>query len=236
MDSENWSPEEYLPTVEALAQAGRDGDRERFRAALDELTSIREQSLFREIGKLTRQLHDALAGLQFDSRLAEAASSEFPEARNRLDQVIAMTEQSAHQTMDLVEKAMPLVEGLLDRNRAVAAPWDAFRRKKLSAEDFRELVADVTEHLRRIEEDAGQVRTQLSEVLIAQGFQDLSGQEIRKVMRIVEEIEQTLINMIRLPDHEERPGEPSPGESDRAAGDKRVGQAEADDILSSLGF
>lgn len=242
LTSQHIEPEEYLPLLERLVATARDGSAADFQALLDDLTALRERSLFREIGRLTRQLHDALAEFQIDSRMAEVASSEFPDARDRLDQVIAMTERSAHRTMDLVETALPIADEMGRDTAELAREWRRFRNRELSADDFRSLVRHVSGHLERTEEQTRELRGKLSEVLMAQDFQDLSGQEIRKVIKLVQEVEHTLLNMIRVAGEGMDSGDGADAMADqrsrhRAEDDTRVtSQDEADDLLSSLGF
>ncbi|MDT8438373.1 MAG: protein phosphatase CheZ [Wenzhouxiangellaceae bacterium] len=235
-----WSPQEYLPTLRALLAAAEVSDQLEFQNQLDKLTALREQRLFQEIGRLTRQLHDALTSFQSDSRLLEVAGSEFPDARDRLDQVIEMTERSAHRTMDLIETAIPLAEQLQDTTAGLASRWQRFRARELSADEFRELVAEIGDYFTATDDRSRQLRARLSDILMAQDFQDLSGQEIRKVIRLVQDVEKTLLNMIKVAGRgesieaeltEKKTSEETDWNKQRVSG-----QDEADELLSSLGF
>ncbi len=236
-ENEKWDSSELLPAVEQLSSAVHAGDLQGFETALDHVASVRERSLFQEIGKLTRQLHEALRATEADSRIAEVARSEFPDARGRLDQVIAMTDKSAHRTMDLVEESLPIVQEIIRENRELSERWARFCRKQVGADEFRALVEDISAFFEVNGQRGELLRTRLNEVLMAQDFQDLCGQEIRKVMRMVQEVEDTLIDMIRSSgrrDNEEEGSKSTdPDENSSAA---KLGQDEADDILSSLGF
>lgn len=234
----DWDISELEPAVDKLASAVREGNPEAFETALEGVTSIREHSLFQEIGRLTRQLHEALRATETDSRVAEVARSEFPDARGRLDQVIAMTEKSAHRTMDLVEGAIPVLDGLLEESQDLSERWRRFRRKELDGHEFRRLVRDAGKHFDHFSKSGNELRNSLNHVLMAQDFQDLCGQEIRKVMSLVQDVENTLIDMIRAPDPGGNDGRSRELRriSDSSAADSKVGQDEADEILSSLGF
>ena len=72
-----------------------------------ELAAPLQRELFEEVGKLTRQLHSALMDFQVDNRLSELANTEIPDAKQRLNYVIDMTEQAANKTMDAVEECLP---------------------------------------------------------------------------------------------------------------------------------
>ena len=225
---------EYIPALERLLDTARSGNEERFLAELDDLTSMREKSLFQDIGRLTRQLHESLTNFQLDSRVAAMATADFPEARDRLDRVIEMTEQSAHRTMDLVEEAVPVVEDLLTGASQLDSRWEG---QSEATEPDAELVAETRQFVGRAGQQAVQLRSTLSDVLIAQNFQDLSGQIIRDIIRLVKEVEDTLVNMIRisgrsadLVDHQ------AEAKKRREDGDRARNQDDVDDILSSLGF
>mgnify|MGYP005840042193 CR=1 FL=1 len=236
-ENEKWNSSELIPAVEQLSSAVQAGDLQGFETALDNVASIRERSLFQEIGKLTRQLHEALQAADADSRIADVARREFPDARGRLDQVIAMTDKSAHRTMDLIEEGMPLLDEMVGESGALSERWSQFRRKQVYGDEFRALVDDISGFLVVNVERGVALKNTLNEVLMAQDFQDLCGQEIRKVMRMVQDVENTLINMIRSPGMQDQENQidESAGSDDAVAGEK-LGQDEADDILSSLGF
>lgn len=218
------APADYIETLETLLAAARDDNGELFEALLDDLTAMREQALFRDVGRLTRQLHEALTNFQLDDRVAEFASDEFPDARQRLDQVIVITEQSAHRTMDLVEDALPRIDRLSERAQALCASPEG------EPEPLRRFAAEV-------ESEFVEIRAALSEVIISQNYQDLAGQEIRKVISLVTEVEETLINMMRVAGKSAllaRQGRAAPPVSE---GEQRItSQDEADELLSSLGF
>ncbi|MFO7551067.1 MAG: protein phosphatase CheZ [Haliea sp.] len=234
-DSERQAPADYIGILETMLAAAREDDEPRFSALLDDLTAMREQVLFRDVGRLTRQLHEALTSFQLDSRVADFASEEFPDARQRLDQVIAITEQSAHKTMDLVEDMLPQTAALISRAEECGAALDA----AATGSDWSTLGPEMAVFAREVGEAAASIRGGLSEVIISQNFQDLSGQEIRKVIRLVKEVEETLINMIRVTGksgmlaERKRAGAPAPVPE----GEQRISsQDEADELLSSLGF
>ena len=75
---------------------------------IEELGRKREQVLFQELGKMTRQLHDALNGFAVDARIVSMTETEIPDAKARLNHVITMTEESANKTLQAVENAVPI--------------------------------------------------------------------------------------------------------------------------------
>ena len=94
--------------------------------------------------------------------------------------------------------------------------------------------------------DMDKVRGNLSEVLLAQGYQDLSGQIIRGVMKLVTELEVALVDLIRLSKTGTRSASKSISDETRRGfgpaipginnGPAVSGQQDVDALLSGLGM
>lgn len=249
--------EAYRRAAQQLLEHVDAGDSEGAQTVIDDLTHLRETELFRELGTLTRDLHEAIKAFNYDERLADITSQEIPDARERLNYVITMTEQAAHRTLTVIEGSAPLAQELAEEGARLAERWQAFQRRELNVEDFRELSRELDGFLNRVQADSRQISDQLNEALMAQDYQDLTGQIIRKVIALVEEVESNLVQLVRISGQrfEEEGQQPStrPAEDAEAAsermrrgegptmpgkgGDDVVsGQDEVDDLLSSLGF
>lgn len=248
--------DDYLERTRELLAHLENGREEEASRALDEIAKSREDSLFRELGKLTREFHETLNSFRLDDRITDLAEKDIPDARDRLAYVITMTEQSANRTLGAVEQTLPLCERMEDEARALGQEWERFTRREMDAEEFRELARRIGAFLTAVTADNAEVRSSMQEVLMAQDFQDLTGQIIRRVITLVEDLEGSLVELIRIsgqnliaPAREqdrkagtasgtdgkdiEAAGPPVPGVD---GGDTVSGQDEVDDLLSSLGF
>lgn len=217
------------------------------RSLVDELAHVREMELFREIGKLTRDLHEALNAFRLDGRLSELASREIPDAKERLNHVIVLTERAANRTLTAVETGLPQAEALGTEARRLRDQWQRFRARAMAADEFRGLARGVDEFLGRVDTDTEALRSQLSEILMAQDFQDLTGQVIRRVIDLVHDVEESLIGLLRVSGGRLTETGPAPRETETHGGAGPVvpgvehgevvnGQDDVDDLLSSLGF
>ncbi len=71
---------------------------------IQELSQARDRGLYQEVGKLTRELHNAIVDFQIDPHSPHAQEmSQIADATDRLSYVVEMTEKAANRTMDLVE-------------------------------------------------------------------------------------------------------------------------------------
>ena len=206
--------------------------------------------LFAQLGHLTRQLHTSLQEFQIDPRLPTIAEKDIPDARERLSHVIEMTDNAANKTMDAVDACMPLADKIGADIRAVLPLWDGLMNRQLNIGDFKILCHQLDDFIKGVDKDADKLHVLLTEILMAQDFQDLTGQMIRKVIHLVQEVEDKLVEMLRLfGDSVATTGATSQIEQDdrniHAEGpiinkelrtDVVQSQDDVDDLLSSLGF
>ena len=176
------------------------GDYGRAMTLINELSEVRDQSLYREVGRLTRSLHEAIRNFQIDPRNAEQseALSKMTDASDRLEYVVQMTGKAANRTMDLVEEAMPKASALRDEAAELRDQWQKLRRREMAPAEFRELYARIDTFFVTLNTDAGAMYDNLSEILLAQDFQDLTGQVIQKVTTLVKEVEEHLLSLVAV--------------------------------------
>lgn len=245
MEPAKVSEEEILARAEELIKEMQKGNEQTVAQLLDYVHTARENLLFQEVGKMTRQLHDALESFRQDSRIESLAEHDIPDARQRLSYVIEMTQKSADRTLNAVEETMPMAEKIAEQAGKLSNTWKRFRNRELSVEQFRELSASIETFLTDIERDSTVMKTNLNDVLMAQDFQDLTGQIIKRVITLVEEVEGNLVELIRLTgdryiNPQEAPEMDTAAEGPHVPGvgrtDVVADQDEVDDLLSSLGF
>jgi len=168
-------------------------------AAAHLMTSLeREPDLLAQLASLTSNLRTALDRFRNDSRLIALADKEVPDARQRLNHVLTLTDQAAHRTLDLVEQSGPPAERTAKEAAALAEPWERFRSGKISVAEYLDLIKRIDHFLVTARTDSETVRANLAEVLLAQDYQDLTGQIIRGVMTLVSEVEVVLVDLARL--------------------------------------
>lgn len=242
--SGNISLEQAKQLVEFL-EAGQQDQADEL---LAEIQSPINSELFAEIGKLTRQLHDSMMNFQIDSRISDLANADIPDAKERLNYVISRTEDAANKTMDAVESIFPVVDTIQGQVKAVEPLWKKLMHNDLELGEFKSLCLDIDKLLKTTSSETERMHSLMTDVLMAQDFQDLTGQVIRKVIDLVREVEESLINMLTAfgvnEEEQKNSAKPKTGENlvegpivntgDRD--DVVTGQDDVDDLLSSLGF
>lgn len=236
-----------LDQAKQLVSLLEQGNQEDANALLNRLVADNRDPVYAEVGKLTRQLHDSLANFRLDPRINDLAKTEIPDARDRLTFVIDKTEQAANKTMDAVDSIQPLAERLGDTLQQVHPRWQRLMDGQIALAEFKSLCHDIDGLLTQVESDSTILRSQLTEILMAQDFQDLTGQIIRRVIELVHEVEDQLVEILKAFDmesedrtealREARKLSPEgPIVNSEVREDVMSSQDDVDDLLSSLGF
>ncbi|HCH50679.1 MAG TPA: protein phosphatase CheZ [Proteus sp.] len=196
------------------------------------------------IGQLTRMLRDSLRELGLDKAIAEAAEA-IPDARERLDYVAQMTAQAAERTLNCVEAAQPKQEALSADASKLTERWNQWFEQPEELKDVRSLVTDTRNYLRDIPESTAFTNSQLLEIMMAQDFQDLTGQVIKRMMSVVQEIEKQLVMVLMENLPPEQLEKNVKKETDSLLNGPQVNknnagviknQDQVDDLLESMGF
>jgi len=197
--------------------------------------------VFSSLGQMTRELHDGLREIGHDEALGEAARR-MPDARQRLSYIVKMTEQAASRALNAIEIAKPMQEAMQSKSEALGKRWGKVFANQISAEDFKVLAADTQAFLNDIPRQTRATNEQLTEIMMAQDFQDLTGQVIKKVVDLVQNLETQLLHVLfeaMPPDmNVEPPAGLLNGPVINADGRTDVvnSQRQVDDLLESLGF
>ncbi|EGR0724537.1 protein phosphatase CheZ [Vibrio cholerae] len=227
-----------------LLEQGRQDDANRLFTYVYESAN---NPMFKEIGMLTRDLHEALKNFQIDERFSEIATDEIPDARERLHYVIQKTEVAANKTMDAVDRCMPIADKLHESLLLIRPEWNGLMNGRIELMHFKSLCHKIDDLLSQVEGDSSELRGELTEILMAQDFQDLTGQIIKRVINLVNEVEKRLVEILTVfgAAQKEQKADKATVASIEPEGpilnpheriDAVSSQDEVDDLLSSLGF
>ena len=198
-------------------------------------------TLLNKLGQLTRTLHESLRELGYD-RLVEQAASSIPDARERLTYVATMTERAAERVLNATDAARPLQDQMCGTAADLSAGWKKVYAGQMQVEDFKALAGATVAFLERVPESTKATNAQLMEIVMAQDFQDLTGQVIKRINELAHHFEQQLLKLLieNTPENQRPPGSEGllngPVVNPERVGDVAHTQAQVDDLLESLGF
>lgn len=193
------------------------------------------------IGHMTRALHESLRGLGLD-KLIEKAASDIPDARDRLDYVARLSEQAAQKVLNATDAAGPLQDQIDAQAGTLAQAWQALLDGGAGDAQWRALAAQTVASLGQTKAATVATKGHLMDIMMAQDFQDLTGQVITKVTTIAQNLEQQLVQMLVdfAPAEVKREYDHGllNGPQIKPDGNNEVvaNQGQVDDLLDSLGF
>ena len=199
--------------------------------------AISPEQVFRELGHITRSLHEAMGELGLTQGLIEIAH-EIPDARDRLSHVGKMTELAATRVLDLIDDAQPQCRSFKTESQSMAEKIDEVRKSSQSRTDEVDEVLAVAQMFSTGAAQFAEAQNAvLGDIMMTQDFQDLSGQVIKKVIAIISQTEHQLLSLLMhsAPDHlgVERSSAELAGPQ---VPDKALRQDDVDEMLASLGF
>lgn len=164
-----------------------------------------DDDLVRRIGHLTRTLRQSMRELGLNKEIEKAAAA-IPDARDRLNYVARMTEQAAERSLNAIDRAQPLQEQLGRDAEALDAKWQAWFDNPVELDDARDLVRLTRGYLQGVPAVTRRINAELLEITLAQDFQDLTGQVIKKMMDVIHEVEKQLLQVLldSVPEGRER--------------------------------
>ena len=202
-----------------------------------------DKNMYERLGGIVRLLHDSLRELGYDRALSEA-SSQITDAQDRLEYVATLTEQAANKVLNTLDEGMPAQDKLSKQAQDMSGRWDALFSGKLSLDEFKALAGDSRQFAGAVSDATEAEKARLLEIMMAQDFQDITGQLIKKVVAITKTVENELAQLLRdnaPPETRaklaEKEAAPAPqlmsGPSMPSAA---LDQDNVDDLLADLGF
>ncbi|RQO35922.1 chemotaxis protein CheZ [Herminiimonas sp. KBW02] len=199
-----------------------------------------EKPMYERLGGIVRLLHDSLRELGYDRSLSDVAS-QITDAQGRLEYVATLTEQAANKVLNAIDVGMPEQDALSKNAKDMDARWAQLFDGKLSVDEFKTLAHDSRQFAGKVTEVTEAEKARLLEIMMAQDFQDITGQLIKKIVAITHKAESELAQLLRdnapaevkAAHPENKPVELMNGPSAPAIA---MAQDDVDGLLADLGF
>ena len=189
------------------------------------------------IGTLMRTLRESMRELGLEKSVQQAVAS-IPDGKDRLRYIAQMTAQAAEKTLNGIDVIKPLQVKINKEAIALQQQWQSAQTETVPA-PLRESTQAFLTH---VIQDSETTKAELLEIMMAQDFQDLTGQVIKKMMEVVEEAEKQLLALLM----ENTPPEMrAKTQNDSLLNGPQINkegvnvmasQSQVDDLLDELGF
>jgi chemotaxis protein CheZ len=186
-----------LSTIKEFMVAFSTGDLMRSQDILLNMAEQQHQAgLYKEIGALARELHNSLRGFMdtMDPTLKELVEDKIPDSGSRLEHILQLTENAANTTLDHVE-AMQMRNQ--DDQKKLLKVQEIMGGIRAIGDTARVRVDEVLQLLAGLQSSTAETSNDLTTILTAQDYQDLTGQIILKIIQLLKDLELKLVGVIR---------------------------------------
>ncbi len=152
--------------------------------------------IFERLGGVVRLMHDSLRELGYDRSLSDAAT-QITDAQDRLEYIATLTEQAANKVLNTIDEGMPAQDVLAKSAKEMDARWTLLFEGKLSLDEFKALAQDSKNFTATVTEATDAEKARLLAIMMAQDFQDITGQLIKKIVAITQKVETELAQILR---------------------------------------
>jgi chemotaxis protein CheZ len=193
---------------------------------IDQLVTDTDSGIFKDVGMITRKLHDSINEFKnsIDTGLDKLTNERVPNAVDKLQFVMTRTEEAANKTMAIVERYFDEADDFSKHMEQITGPEESIHYLKA----FKQAMDN-----------------DLTDILTAQQFQDITGQTIKKVIALVNTVEKELVRLISthgMPLKVEQADDKRP-ESRQVEDDwadqmphEKVSQSDVQALLNDFGF
>lgn len=187
------------------------------------------------LGQLTRQLHDSLNALGIADKL-HGAAEELPDAKSRLSYIARLTGEAAEKVLNSVDKTKAAREPVDVETRRLTELIERYPGTTFTGKDL-------LTYLHLVSQSNAAMDENLTDIMMAQDFHDLTGQVIARVVNLASDIEKQLLDLLvstapdgnsyHAPATKDLQGPVVDGQANREV---VTDQSQVDDLLASLGF
>jgi chemotaxis protein CheZ len=197
------------------------------------------KGMYERLGGIVRLLHDSLRELGYDKALADA-SIDIADAQDRLEYIATLTEQSANKVLNTLDEGMPAQDALGKTAKDMDTRWGLLFEGKMSLDEFKALAGDSRQFALAVSEATEKEKARLLDIMMAQDFQDITGQIIKKVVTVTKKVEtdlaQLLMDNAPAEVRERQAAKPVALMDGPSVPTAAMAQDDVDDLLADLGF
>ncbi len=196
-----------------------------------------DKPMYERLGGIVRLLHDSLRELGYDRALSDAAS-QITDAQGRLEHIASLTEQAANKVLNTVDQGMPEQDALAKNAKNMDSRWTDLFEGRMSVDEFRLLATDSKAFALTVAAATETEKARLLDIMMAQDFQDITGQLIKKIVAITQKVEHELAQLLldNAPPEVVQTLKDSPEALMQGPSTSAMAQDDVDNLLEGLGF
>ncbi|MEY3807932.1 MAG: hypothetical protein RI893_908 [Pseudomonadota bacterium] len=191
-------------------------------------------ALYGRLGLVVRQLHDSLNTLGYE-RILDSSLREMSDSQDRLEYIATLTEQAADKVLNAVDDGLPIQAQQMAKAKGLETVWNELFAREFELSEIKSLASESRDFIREVSKNSEDEKARLMDIMMAQDFQDITGQIIKKLVILTQKLEKELAQLLR-----DYAIDPHTETVDLLAGpsipELALDQDDVDSLLADLGF
>ena len=196
---------------------------------------VENQALYDRLGSVVRQLHDALQQLGY-GQILDDTLRDISDSQDRLEYIASLTEQSANKVLNAVDEGLPVQDEQIKKAGDLEQRWNDMLVGEFASAELKLLVIDSCSFTNEVVRNAEAEKARLMDIMMAQDFQDITGQIIKKVVTLTQKLEKELTQLLQDYAVTSLPNKSVDLLTGPSIPDLAMDQNEVDSMLADLGF
>jgi chemotaxis protein CheZ len=196
---------------------------------------VEDYALYDRLGSVVRQLHDALQQLGY-GQILDDTLRDISDSQGRLEYIASLTEQSANKVLNAVDEGLPVQDKQIAQASDLERRWQSILQRETVTGDLSLLAIDSCDFAREVARNSEAEKVRLMEIMMAQDFQDITGQIIKKVVTLTQKLEKELTQLLRDYAVVSLPNKSVDLLAGPSVPDLAMDQDDVDSMLADLGF
>ena len=196
---------------------------------------VENQALYDRLGSVVRQLHDALQQLGY-GQILDDTLRDISDSQDRLEYIASLTEQSANKVLNAVDEGLPVQDEQIKKAGDLEQRWNDMLVGEFASAELKLLVIDSCSFTNEVVRNAEAEKARLMDIMMAQDFQDITGQIIKKVVTLTQKLEKELTQLLQDYAVTSLPNKSVELLTGPSIPDLAMDQNDVDSMLADLGF
>jgi chemotaxis protein CheZ len=156
-----------------------------------------DKVMYDRLGVTVRHLHDSIRDIGYEQKVLDETLIEISGSQDRLNYIATLTEQAANKVLNAVDEAMPIQSEQLVKSKVMIDRWTLLLNSMQNSDELADLVDNSISYAQQVADNSESEKDRLMVIMMAQDFQDITGQIIKKIVGLTQTLEIELAQILK---------------------------------------
>ena len=153
--------------------------------------------MYERLGVTVRHLHDSIREIGYEQKVLDDTLIEISNSQDRLNYIATLTEQAANKVLNAVDEALPIQADQLVKTKEMLDKWTSMLNSVDKTDGLAEIIEHSINYANLVAENSESEKDRLMVIMMAQDFQDITGQIIKKIVGLAQTLEIELAQILK---------------------------------------